>query len=84
MKKGVRIINSARGGVLDEDVLYQAILNGKVAGAALDVFAKEPPTSPLVKLKEVIAVPHIGASTVEGQKRVGVDVAKKIIEFFFS
>lgn len=65
MKDGVRIINCARGGIIDEKALYDAIRSGKVAGAALDVFETEPPTeSPLLTLDQVIVTPHLGASTV--------------------
>jgi D-3-phosphoglycerate dehydrogenase len=82
MKKGVRIINCARGGIINEDALYEALTNGTVAGAALDVFAEEPPTDwKLLKLDNVIASPHIGAATKEAQARVGAEVAQKLIEF---
>lgn len=82
MKKGVRIINCARGGIIDENALYDALTSGKVAGAALDVFAEEPPTDwKLLKLDNVIASPHIGAATKEAQARVGAEVAAKLIEF---
>ena len=82
MKSGVRIINCARGGIINEDDLYEALTNGKVAGAALDVFTEEPPTNwKLVKLDNVIASPHIGAATKEAQARVGAEVAQKLIEF---
>ena len=82
MKTGVRIINCARGGIINEDALYEALTNGKVAGAALDVFAEEPPTDwKLLKLDNVIASPHIGAATKEAQARVGAEVAQKLIDF---
>jgi D-3-phosphoglycerate dehydrogenase len=82
MKNGVRIINCARGGIIDENALYDALVSGKVAGAALDVFAEEPPTDwKLLKLENVIASPHIGAATKEAQARVGAEVAEKIIAF---
>jgi D-3-phosphoglycerate dehydrogenase len=82
MKNGVRIINCARGGIIDEEALYQALTSGKVAGAALDVFAEEPPTNwQLLKLDNVIGSPHIGAATREAQGRVGAEVAQKLIEF---
>lgn len=82
MKDGVRLINCARGGIVDEEALYQALTNGKVAGAALDVFAEEPPTDwKLVRLPNVISTPHIGASTQEAQGRIGAEVAEKLIEF---
>ncbi|MFZ5809177.1 MAG: D-2-hydroxyacid dehydrogenase [Chloroflexota bacterium] len=82
MKPGVRIINCARGGIVDEEALYEALISGRVAGAALDVFDEEPPTDwKLVKLDNVICSPHIGAVTKEGQRRVGAEVAEKLIEF---
>ena len=82
MKNGVRIINCGRGGIVDENALYDALTSGKVAGAALDVFAEEPPTDwKLVKLPNVIGSPHIGAATKEAQGRVGAEVAEKLIEF---
>jgi D-3-phosphoglycerate dehydrogenase len=82
MKKGVRIVNCARGGIINEDALYEALTSGKVAGAALDVFAEEPPTDwKLLKLDNVIASPHIGAGTKEAQARVGAEVAEKLINF---
>ena len=82
MKNGVRIINCGRGGIVDEAALYDALTSGKVAGAALDVFAEEPPTDwKLVKLPNVIGSPHIGAATKEAQGRVGAEVAEKLIEF---
>ncbi|MBL8099962.1 MAG: hydroxyacid dehydrogenase [Anaerolineales bacterium] len=82
MKNGVRIINCARGGIIDENALYDALVNGKVSGAALDVFNEEPPTDwKLAKLENVIASPHIGAATKEAQARVGAEVAEKIIAF---
>jgi D-3-phosphoglycerate dehydrogenase len=82
MKTGVRIINCARGGIINEADLYDALIHGKVAGAALDVYAEEPPTDwKLVKLDNVICSPHIGAATKEAQGRVGAEVAEKLIEF---
>ncbi len=82
MKAGVRIVNCARGGIVDEEALYEALTSGKVAGAALDVFAEEPPTNwKLLKLDNVIGSPHIGAATKEAQGRVGAEVADKLIEF---
>ncbi len=82
MKNGVRIINCARGGIVNEEALYEALVSGKVAGAALDVYNEEPPTDwKLVKLENVIASPHIGAATKEAQGRVGAEVAAKLIEF---
>jgi len=82
VKHGVRIINCARGGIINEDAFYEALTSGKVAGAAIDVFIEEPPTDwKLVKLDNVIASPHIGAATKEAQARVGAEVAEKLIEF---
>jgi D-3-phosphoglycerate dehydrogenase / 2-oxoglutarate reductase len=83
MKNRVRIINCSRGGIVDEDALYNALVSGKVAGAALDVFAQEPLQDPkLLALDQVIGSPHIGAATKEAQSRIGVEVADKLIEFF--
>lgn len=82
MKPGVRIINCARGGIVDEDALYDAIVSGKVDGAALDVFAQEPVSHHrLFSLDQVIGSPHIGAATKEAQERVGSEVAEKLIDF---
>jgi D-3-phosphoglycerate dehydrogenase len=82
MKTGVRIINCARGGIINEDALYEALTNGKVAAAALDVFVEEPPTDwKLLKLENVIGSPHIGAATKEGQGRVGAEVAQIVVDF---
>ncbi len=76
VKKEVRIINAARGGVLDEVALYDAITEGRVAGAGLDVYVTEPCTdSPLFQLDQVVATPHLGASTDEAQERAGIAVA---------
>lgn len=81
MKDGVRLINCARGGIIDEAALYDAIVAGKVAGAALDVFESEPPTdSPLLTLDSVIVTPHLGASTVEAQKNVAISVAYQCLD----
>jgi D-3-phosphoglycerate dehydrogenase len=91
MKDGVYIVNCARGGVVDEDALYDALVSGKVAGAALDVFLDEkvnPGNPKLFALKDgdgfnkVIGSPHIGAGTVEGQDRVGAEVAEIMIQFY--
>jgi D-3-phosphoglycerate dehydrogenase len=82
MKTGVRIVNCARGGIINEAALYEALTTGKVAGAALDVYSEEPPTEwKLAKLDNVICSPHIGAATKEAQGRVGAEVAEKLIEF---
>jgi len=80
MKPTVRIINCARGGLIDEQALDQALRDGKVAGAALDVFAQEPPKdSPLLNNERVIVTPHLGASTQEAQANVAIDAAEQII-----
>ncbi|KAM7265469.1 hypothetical protein ACFE04_003152 [Oxalis oulophora] len=81
MKKGVRIINVARGGVIDEDALVRALDAGIVAQAALDVFSVEPPAkdSKLVQHEMVIATPHLGASTVEAQEGVAIEIAEAVI-----
>ena len=82
MKTGVRIINCARGGIIDDATLYEALTGGKVAGAAMDVYNEEPPADwKLAKLDNVICAPHIGAATKEAQGRVGAEVAEKLIEF---
>ncbi len=86
MKPGVRVINCARGGLVDERALYEAIKEGRVAGAALDVFEEEPPPAdhPLLKLEEVVATPHLGASTREAQEGVAVIVAEQMRDFFLT
>jgi D-3-phosphoglycerate dehydrogenase len=82
MKPGVFLVNCARGGVVDETALLEALNAGKVAGAAVDVWAKEPTdNAALAKHPAVVALPHLGASTKEGQGRVGGEVADIIIEF---
>ncbi|WP_053217737.1 phosphoglycerate dehydrogenase [Virgibacillus senegalensis] len=82
MKTGVQIINCARGGIIDEEALYEAIKDGKVAGAALDVFEKEPiHDHKLLELPQVIATPHLGASTVEAQENVAIDVSRDVVQF---
>jgi D-3-phosphoglycerate dehydrogenase len=82
MKKGVRLVNVARGGIINENDLCEALESGQVVAAALDVFEKEPlpADSPLLKLDNVIVTPHLGASTVEAQVNVAVDVVEQIIE----
>lgn len=83
MKTGVFLINTARGGVIDEDALLAALDSGKVAGAGLDVFENEPtPKEALLKHPLVSTTPHIGASTVEAQSYIGMELADKIIAFF--
>src|ERR1043166_1058623 len=83
MKKGVRVLNCARGGIIDEPALYQAIKSGQVAGAALDVYEKEPLPKefPLRDLPQVIMTPHLGASTLEAQENVGIEVAEAITDY---
>ncbi len=83
MKRGVRIVNCARGGIVDEAALADAIRDGHVAGAALDVFEQEPPPAdhPLRVLDQVIATPHLGASTAEAQVNVAVAIAQQVAEF---
>jgi len=80
MKPGVRIINCARGGLVDEEALLAGIESGKVAGAALDVFEDEPPAAdrPLLQREEVVLTPHLGASTEEAQENVGIQIAEAI------
>lgn len=82
MKKGVRIVNCARGGVINEADLAEALKNGTVAGAAIDVFSKEPagPDNPLLDAENIVLTPHLGASTVEAQVGVAVDVAEGILK----
>lgn len=83
VKPTVRIINAARGGVLDESALYDAIVEGRVAGAGLDVYATEPCTdSPLFALEQVTATPHLGASTEEAQEKAGIAVAESVVAAF--
>jgi len=83
VKPSVRIINAARGGVLDEAALYDAIVEGRVGGAGLDVYATEPCTdSPLFGLEQVTATPHLGASTEEAQEKAGVAVAESVVALF--
>lgn len=83
MKTGVRIINCARGGIVDEKDLADALQSGKVAGAALDVYVDEPPSPnhPLVKMEQVITTPHLGASTDEAQHNVAIAVVEQMIDF---
>lgn len=83
MKDGAYLINAARGGVVDEDALREALVRGKLAGAALDVFEIEPPEdTSLTGLENLIALPHIGAATVEAQAANSTIVAEKLIKLF--
>lgn len=81
MKKGIRIINCARGGIVDEEALFSAIKSGKVVGAALDVFVSEPPKNrDLLDLEQVIATPHLGAATEEAQVNVAIEIAHQVTQ----
>ena len=82
MKNGVRIINCARGGIINEKDMYEALKSGRVAGAALDVFEKEPPEDfSLIGLDNVICTPHLGAATEEAQENVAIAVAEQIADY---
>lgn len=82
MKSGVKIINCARGGIINEKDLYDALVGGKVAGAALDVFEKEPPENNLLlTLDNVICTPHLGAATKEAQENVAIAIAEQIVDY---
>jgi len=82
MKKGARLINCARGELIDEAALAEALRSGRLAGAALDTFAKEPPKdSPLIGLPNVIATPHIAGSTAEAQEEVGTAIAQQVRDY---
>jgi D-3-phosphoglycerate dehydrogenase / 2-oxoglutarate reductase len=79
VKEGARLVNTARGGIVDEDALAKALEDGRLAGAALDVFAAEPTTeSPLFGLEQVVVTPHLGASTTEAQDKAGTSVAEMV------
>jgi D-3-phosphoglycerate dehydrogenase len=83
MKKGVILVNCARGGIINEKDLYDAIQGGRVAGAALDVFEKEPAVgNPLLELETVISTPHLGAATEEAQENVAIAISQQIVDFF--
>src|SRR5258708_39447337 len=86
LKKGVRVINCGRGELIDEPALAAAIASGHVAGAALDVFAVEPPPAdhPLARLPQVIATPHIAGSTEEAQEIVGIRIAEQVRDYLKS
>ncbi len=82
MKKGVRLINCARGGIIDDAAVAAAIKSGKVAGCAVDVYEQEPPPKdhPLIGLEQVVYTPHLGASTDEAQRNVAVEVSKQVVD----
>ncbi|NLJ26477.1 MAG: phosphoglycerate dehydrogenase [Deltaproteobacteria bacterium] len=81
-KPGIRILNCARGDLIDEEALYDALMSGHVAGAALDVFNQEPPTgNPLLQLPNVISTPHLGASSFQAQANVARAIASQILDF---
>lgn len=81
MKDGVRIINVARGGIVNEKDLHDAVESGKVAAAAIDVWEKEPPGKhDFLQHEEILVTPHLGASTIEAQENVAVDIAKQIVD----
>lgn len=83
MKKGARVINCARGGIINEEALVEALKSGHLAGAALDVFVQEPPPAdhPILKLPNVVVTPHLGASTAEAQEAVGLEAAQLLIDY---
>ncbi|MFQ5989183.1 MAG: phosphoglycerate dehydrogenase, partial [Candidatus Methylomirabilales bacterium] len=82
MKPGVRIVNCARGGIIDEEALYEAMVTGHVAGAAFDVFESEPSTdSPLLSMENFISTPHLGAATAEAQENVAVAIAQQVADY---
>jgi len=78
MRDGIRIVNAARGALVDEAALHEAILSGKVAGAALDVFGEEPYSGPLLELDQVVVTPHLAGSTSEAQDRAGLIIAEQV------
>lgn len=83
MKKGARVINCARGGIIDEKALCEAVESGKVAGAALDVFENEPPfNSPVLSFPQILVTPHLGASTEEAQLNVAIQIAEQMVDAF--
>jgi len=83
MKKEALLIHCARGGIVNEDDLYEALKEGHLSGAALDVFVKEPPgNQPLFTLDNVICTPHLGAATEEAQVKVGIETAEQLIDYF--
>jgi len=83
MRRGVRIVNCARGGIIDEAALAEAVRSGQVAGASVDVFVEEPPAkdNPLLGLDNVVCTPHLGASTDEAQINVAIAIAEQVVDF---
>ena len=82
MKKSARLINCARGGLVDEAALYEALKEGRIAGAALDVYEQEPPKdSPLLSLNNIVFTPHLGASTKEAQVAVSLEIARQVVKY---
>jgi phosphoglycerate dehydrogenase-like enzyme len=80
-KRGVKVINVARGGIIEEAAIKRAIESGQCGGAGLDVFESEPPKDfSLVQMPQVLATPHLGASTVEAQQRVAVEIAEQFVD----
>src|SRR5205823_4062733 len=83
LPKGARVLNCARGGIINEQALADALVSGHLAGAALDVFVQEPPPAdhPLLKLPNVVVTPHLGASTTEAQESVALEAAQLLIDY---
>jgi len=79
MRDGARLVNAARGALVDEDALIEALRDGKLAGAALDVFSTEPYDGPLLELEQVVVTPHLAASTDEAQDRAGLIIAEQVV-----
>jgi D-3-phosphoglycerate dehydrogenase / 2-oxoglutarate reductase len=79
MRDGVRIVNAARGALIDEEALIEGVRSGKIAGAALDVFSSEPYSGPLLELDEIVVTPHLAASTDEAQDRAGLIIAEQVV-----
>ena len=81
MKQGVVLVNAARGGLIDEMALSEALVTGKVRAAAVDVFSNEPPhNNPLIGLPNVLHTPHLGASTIEAQRDVAIQIVGQVLD----